>query len=467
MSETRVLASVEKVVDVFPIEKADKLEGIYVKNWSCVTKKDDFHKDDLCLYLEIDSLLPEADKRFEFMRERKFRVRSIKLRGQISQGLAMPLKDFPEIKKPVEGMDVTDLLKVKKYISAEEKEPTFYVKKDFQIAWWVKPFANYIKRFELTRYWLGFLVGIKRTGQSKFPSFLPKTDEPRLQNCYGKVSKYFNHDIGMIPTMYMNRPVTMKDANTIIGGMDLSSNESDRVAITQVQTVGGVPQVVSSSVDYVKIVKDYPQLTSTMDYAEKPIRWYISNKNDGTSFSIYYNQGLSGTASRQVNLYAKKDYKFMKDFFDGQNVYADADKKYKIVEKLTGYCKKNKRNLSIQGEITSPHIQKNRLGLTELNFNAFNLYDIDKKRYCDFMEFESIMKELEIPIVDILERDIIFTPETHTFEWFLNYAKKVKYASGNMAEGIVVRPMKEIYDNSMGRVSFKVINPDYLIKYEL
>jgi RNA ligase (TIGR02306 family) len=119
----RKLASIRKIEKILPIDGADNIELACIGGWKCVVKKGEFREGDLCVYFEIDSFLPE-DPRFEFLRkscfkevngERGFRIRTIKFRGQISQGLALPISIFPEIKDFKEGDDVTEILRVKKY----------------------------------------------------------------------------------------------------------------------------------------------------------------------------------------------------------------------------------------------------------------------------------------------------------------------------------------------------------------
>ena len=77
----RKLASVQKIKAIAPIEGADAIEKIEVLGWELVAKKGDFKVGDLCVYVEIDSILPDRPE-FEFMRPRKFRVKTIK-RGDI------------------------------------------------------------------------------------------------------------------------------------------------------------------------------------------------------------------------------------------------------------------------------------------------------------------------------------------------------------------------------------------------
>lgn len=120
----RKLASVQRVWKVEPIEGADRIELVHVLGWQCVATKGQFKPMELCLYFEIDSFLP-LDERFEFLRAssyRKtdimgegFRLRTMKFKGQLSQGLVMPVTDFPEIGYPKIGMDVSEVLGVKKW----------------------------------------------------------------------------------------------------------------------------------------------------------------------------------------------------------------------------------------------------------------------------------------------------------------------------------------------------------------
>lgn len=123
----RKLASVQRIKHIRPIEGADSIECVGVLGWECVAKKGEFQEGDTCVYFEIDSVLPEED-RYEFLRKssykpdlKGFRLRTIRLKGQISQGLALPLHFFPDVAEFDLGQDVTDLLLVRKY---EQPVPT-------------------------------------------------------------------------------------------------------------------------------------------------------------------------------------------------------------------------------------------------------------------------------------------------------------------------------------------------------
>lgn len=129
----RKLASIQKIWKIEPIEGADRIELAHILGWQCVVNKDQFQAMDVGVYFEIDSFLPVRPE-FEFLRTSSykntnimgegFRLRTMRFRGQISQGLILPLDRFPEIPADAEvGTDVTELLKIKKW-EIEEKATT-------------------------------------------------------------------------------------------------------------------------------------------------------------------------------------------------------------------------------------------------------------------------------------------------------------------------------------------------------
>lgn len=121
----RKLASIQSVISVEPIEGADKIELAHVLGWQCVVNKGQMQAGDKAVYFEIDSFLPVRAE-FEFLRSNSyrktdlmgegFRLRTMKFRGQVSQGLLLPITAFPQIPADTEvGADVTELLGVKKW----------------------------------------------------------------------------------------------------------------------------------------------------------------------------------------------------------------------------------------------------------------------------------------------------------------------------------------------------------------
>ena len=158
----RKLASIRKIASIRPIPEADAIECVTVDGWDVVTKKGEFSVGDLVVYLEIDSWVPTELAPFlskgkeprEFNGVKGERLRTVKLRGQISQGLILPLSilsvetnsggylgDWDQF----EGLEVTEQLGIQK---------------------WERPINPQ-------------LAGLAK---GNFPSFIPKTDQERIQN---------------------------------------------------------------------------------------------------------------------------------------------------------------------------------------------------------------------------------------------------------------------------------------------
>jgi RNA ligase (TIGR02306 family) len=155
----RKLATIRKIKGIVPIEGADAIELALVDGWQVVVAKNVGHKvGDKIVYCEIDSFLPIKEE-FEFLRKSSykkmgdqegFRLKTIKLRNTLSQGLILPysvipIAQFATAADLPEGMDVSEMLGIVKY------EPPIPAR-----------LAGKVKGF--------------------FPSFLRKTDEERIQN---------------------------------------------------------------------------------------------------------------------------------------------------------------------------------------------------------------------------------------------------------------------------------------------
>jgi RNA ligase (TIGR02306 family) len=122
----RQLATIQKIKAIEPIENSDFLELAHVMGWQCVVKKGEFQPGDWGVYFEIDSYLP-IDERYEFLRASSyknnqhmgegFRIKTVRFRGALSQGLILPLDKFLEISAEYisEGYDVTELMNVRKW----------------------------------------------------------------------------------------------------------------------------------------------------------------------------------------------------------------------------------------------------------------------------------------------------------------------------------------------------------------
>lgn len=119
----RKLASIQKIDKILEHPNADKLEIAVVNGWKTIIKKDEFKVGDLIIYCEIDSWIPHevapfltrgSDEPKEYGGIKGQRLRTIKLRGHISQGLVLPLSTLKNSDYTV-GDDVTEELGIIKW----------------------------------------------------------------------------------------------------------------------------------------------------------------------------------------------------------------------------------------------------------------------------------------------------------------------------------------------------------------
>jgi hypothetical protein len=174
----RKLASVQRISDITPISGADKISRAKVLGWEVVVIKNAFNIGDSVVYCEVDSIMPERPE-FEFLRERKFRVRTIKLKGQLSQGICFPLSILPKGKYS-EGDDVTELLGVVKYDPQAAVENRLM---NERMTINKNRMDKFLKRYKWYRSFI-------KPNRLPFPAFIKKTDEDRIQLFPGICEKH-------------------------------------------------------------------------------------------------------------------------------------------------------------------------------------------------------------------------------------------------------------------------------------
>jgi RNA ligase (TIGR02306 family) len=350
----RKLASIQTVTSIEPIPNADAIERFRVLGWWIVGKKGEVRVGDRVVYCEIDSLLPERPE-FEFLRSNSFkpslmdgdtvlqragfRIKTIKLRGQVSQGICFPLAILPPDRAYEVGDDVTDLLGIIKY---EPPAP----------------------------------VGMSGMVKGPFPGFLPKTDETRIQV--------------LEPILQQYRGQT----------------------------------------------------------------FFITEKLDGTSFTAFLRDDQIGLCSRNLWL----------DETDNSNLFVRLARTLNLPEKLRTIRDKYGIQPAIQGEVIGPGIQKNKYGLGHVDLRVFSLIDIDRYSLVDREIMLSALEQAGLIPVPQLGEIIL----NHTIDELVEIAIGRSELNANAhREGLVFRPAQEIHDATLGgRLSFKVINPQFLLKYD-
>ena len=163
MSE-RKLASIQIINNIAPIEGADAIEVATVNAWKLVVKKGEFFIGDKCIYCEIDSFMPERPE-FEFLKPRGMRIKTIKLRGQVSQGICFPLHILIGLTDK-DGQVIND-----EYLSSLQEE------------------TDVTEILGIIKYEPNIPACLAAKIKGNFPGFLRKTDEERIQN----MSKYYEN----------------------------------------------------------------------------------------------------------------------------------------------------------------------------------------------------------------------------------------------------------------------------------
>lgn len=336
---TRHLATIQTIMALDPIPDADAIEVAQVLGWHVVVKKGEHQVGDRVVYVETDSLLPKDNPEFDFLVSSNWRVKTRKMRGQVSQGICFPLsvllskyasEDDIEV-----GEDVTDALGIIKY------EP---------------PIPACLS---------GSMKG-------RFPSFVPQTDEERVQRLEDLLRQY----------------------------------EGTECVATE--------------------------------------------KLDGTSCTMYLKDGEFGVAGRTIEYLETEG-----------NTYWQMARKYnveKILRSLPSPC-------AVQGEIIGDGIQGNKYKLSknERRFYIFNIFDINTYNYWHHDAVQVLCESRGLLSVDEVWRGTI----TSDIDALVEMSQGQSLLNPQIRrEGIVFRPIEEIDDRLFGRVSFKAINPDFLLKYD-
>lgn len=188
--ETRKLAHIVRIDAIQPIPKADRLEVAVIGVWECVIAKGSMKAGDEALYLEIDAaiamdnpILDKFDK--QYLRITKDEatdkdwtvVKTVRLRGKLSQGLLLPRSYYENsvIGNESVGTNVTNMIDVMKYVSPQEAKQ-YRAESDT-----IRADASFTRKLVWKiRAWL--LKGIVGDGLQPFPAGHVKSEEPRVQN---------------------------------------------------------------------------------------------------------------------------------------------------------------------------------------------------------------------------------------------------------------------------------------------
>ena len=376
---TRKLATLQCIKEILPIEGADRIEICVINGWQVVSQKG--HKvGDMVVYFEIDSFLPATDPRYESFSERftnwgdkrGMRVRTIKLRRTLSQGVIMPLHEFPEVKNTdyTEGTDVSELLGIEKW-EPLEKENTC----------------------------------TKGNPGRKFPSFIHKTDQERIQNYGSLVERALDEEF----------EATMK---------------KDGSSLT-------VFRVDSTS--------PYYSIASNL-FAKKLSFWGKILRKAKEFFNLSKDP-IFGICSRNLLMPIKGDTNFHKAAYG-----------YDLLTKL----ERMGGSYALQGEVLAPNIQNNHERVSKVEFHLFDIFNIDRQKYLLPMERTLISEKLGINHVTrlgfgTLRKLLRLEEEGDVVKAALKFSEGPGDNPGVIREGVVFKSLTRDF-------SFKAVSNAYLLK---
>jgi RNA ligase (TIGR02306 family) len=303
----RKLARVVQIDSLHEIEGAERIELAFIGGWQVVVQKGLYKAGDKCMYFEVDSLLPtdhpafasltklSSKLLFEIDGKGYARIKTAKLMKQLSQGFCVPLSDVNASPTCNVDMDFTKTLGIMKYEKGEERSMNN----------------------------AGVADGVKGRATKPFPSFIPKTDQNRVQNI---VPRYLQ---------------SVED-----GELFEKTFKLDGSSMT-VWIKDGVTGVASRNVSF---------------------RMQVEKKGFIKSFKDYF---------KQVKKHGIRHAKFVTHIPADVNAFTQMARNSGVIDTLV----KLNRNLAIQGEMVGPSIQKNFEGVKSNQFYIYDIYDIDAKRY--------------------------------------------------------------------------------------
>ena len=349
----RKLATIRQISEVRRIPDADKICAYVVDGWTVVDSIGKYSVNDLVVFCEIDSWMPHHLAPFltkdgkqpkEYLGIKGERLKTAKLRGQLSQGLLLPLDheanngdtilnmycdsvdadDDSDYTIPEEGYDLTSLLGIVKW------EDTRYMNES--------------------------------NAKGSFPSFIPKTDQERVQNILRSIENW------------------------------------------------------------------------------KGMSFEVTVKRDGSSMTAFVNGDDEGVCSRNM-LLRETD----------SSAFWHAARSLNLLEKI----RSTGRNLALQGELLSQKIQGNYEKVSSVEWNCFDIWDIDNRQYLLPRERQDLCESLGIPHIKIIDKEFILD---HTVDQLLEMAEGPGVNPGVQREGLCFKSNEAAF-------SFKAISNSYLLKH--
>lgn len=431
VEDFRQLVRVVAIDDVIPHPNADRMSLAIVGGWQVCILLNEYKKGDLALYCEIDSLLPTSVPEFAFLEEREdglksfgeqtyARIKTIKLRKELSQGLLVPIPK--QITGPVkEGDDLTKELGVLKYEKSISKNLTT-----------VEPTYSPYHRLALR------IFG-PEIEPLPFPAFLRKSEENRVQNSSAQYRRAVEEGEEFEVTVKLDGEsmtlYSVIDGNAVRTGVCSRNCEIRQrdIVFTPWQMVrrwvGGLMLRNRRAFSWRRIT--WPKEATT------PMAWLREFRDNNTRYDI-------------LNVGLPKVERVISALDDPFYHYAC---KSNALMQLANASLEDRTAYTVQGELFGPGIHGNYEGVEKVSFNVYRVY-VDGRDALLPDEARALCKRMGLKYVPVLEERTTLPAD---IKEALAKADGKRYYSGKPnREGVVYKSLSRDW-------SFKVISNKYLL----
>lgn len=423
---SRKLASIVEIGKLYPIEGADKIEVAIPKGkgWKIVVGKGDFKVCDLAVFFEIDSALDPNDERYAFLRERCLRkfvsksgnvlrevikIKSIKLRGVVSQGLLMPIGKFPELNPLLTEKCGGD-----------------------GAVWEFRMDSDGISRIYILSDKLSDSEGKMKVAATQRASVCRGVPLPQ--------DKVVGADVTSL--LHVEHYDEIKEQLQPAMGNPLAGD-----------TKGTFPSAWIPK-------SDEDRIQGCADYFEKykGVSFEITAKDDGSSETMAYSPTIDAedpfiVCSRNLRLKRPQGEDTVSAFWQVVN-------EYDLENKLRDFFESTGKEYAVQGELVGCGINANRDKYNSFEFHVFRIWDIKEQKFVSPEERREFCEKRNIPHVQILETHYPFFDRVTTMDDALKFAEG-KTLRGNEREGVVCKQ-----DDGNGDLHFKIVSNRYLLKQQ-
>lgn len=415
----RKLATIAKILNIVPIEGADNIEIAYIRGWHVVVKKGEFKPGNFCIYVEVDSVLPDG---LNLEKAQEWKI--------LQKSLSKASSDSEKEKIKIQMEEISKLNTIPEFEFLRASKFRIKTKRIFE---------------EISQgicFPLSILYrAIFFTGQGENEEAVEMIDFGN-----GNIQE-LQEDIDV--TEFLNIVQFIPPDPAIMGGDQKGDLENVGV-----------------------LISDEERLENLFSKYEKlrQFKYYKTEKLEGTSFTAYIKDGVFGVCGRTIEFKIPEESTPVNEM----NVYWKMAKKLDLENQLRKLIYnvnlETKSDIAIQGELVGEGIQGNIYKLKGQEVRFYNAFNIGEQEYIDYDIFIKLIKEMNLNTVPILD-DNFSLPENpqdilleidKTFTIFGNDPKHLAEGWVFIAKGPILKGIR-LTRSAFGRISFKAKSRTYQI----